>query len=163
MLPTGLMLGVWFAGLGLFVLWRAALPSADWRAMIGVAVLGVSGAGVVWGIRQQASGQLRWDGAVWGWAADRIPAHFEPASLTVVADLQRSLIVQLTFQGGRPVWFGVHRADCAQRWLDFRRAAHLPGKPAPMHVSPEGILAQHMTAVARLEIPAGPTKTSIRF
>ena len=156
-------LGVWVSGLALFVVWRAGLPGADWRTLILACLLVATAAGVIWGTRQQATGRLHWDGAVWGWEPDRVPKQLESASLTVVADLQRLIIVRLTLQRVRPVWFGVHRADFPERWLDFRRAIYLPGKTAPLPESPGNVSARALRPVAALELVIEPTEAQTRF
>lgn len=156
-------LGVWVAALALFVVRCAGLQGADWRTMILVCLLVATAAGVVWGTRRQATGRLHWDCAVWNWEPDRVPKQLQSASLTVVADLQRLIIVRLTLQRARPVWFGVYRADFPERWLDFRRAIYLPGKPSPMPESPGNVSARALGPVAASELVVEPTEARTQF
>lgn len=152
-------LGVWVSGLALFVVWRAELQGSDWRALILACLLVATGAGVILGTRQQAAGRLHWDGAVWGWEPDRMPTQLEAASLMVVVDLQRLIIVRMTLQRSLPVWLGVRGADFPERWLDFRRAIHLPGKAVPLPESTSNVLTRALRPVAALEPVVDPTST----
>ena len=161
LLPTVLALGIWVSGLALFVVWRAGFQEPDWRTLIFSFLLVATGAGVILGTRQPATGRLHWDGAVWGWEPDRMPTQLEAASMVVVADLQRLIIVRLTLQRSRPIWLGVNRADFPEHWLDFRRAIHLPGKAAPLPESPGNVSTRALRPVAALEPVVDPTSTRL--
>lgn len=162
-LPTILALGAWFAGLGLLLFGCDGLQGADWRPWVLASFLVASAAWGICSTRQQATGTLHWDGAAWRWEPDRSLAQFEVASLLVVADLQRMLVVKLTLQQGRHVWFNVHRAHSPERWLDVRRAIHLPGRTAPLLSSPGSVSARAVAPVAALELVVEPTEARTRF
>lgn len=159
LLPTVLALGIWVSGLALFVVWRAGFQEPDWRTLILACLLVATGAGVILGTRQQATGRLHWDGAVWGWESDRMPTQLEAASLMVVADLQLLIIVRMTLQRSRPVWLGVNRIDFPERWLDFRRAIHLPGKAVPLPESTSNAVTRALRPVAAFEPVVDLTST----
>ena len=146
------MLSAWFIGLGLFVFWSQMPMLTDWRTLLGAAAVLSAGTGVFWEIRKNASGLLHWDGRVWQWTTDRLSNQSDVSSLKVVADFQRMLVVQLLLKNRQHVWLCASRCDCPDRWLDFRRAIHLPGKPVPAWVSPGGTSAKAVSATAALEI-----------
>ena len=162
-LPVILAIAVWLFGLTLFAVWRSGSPEFDWRARMLVFLLAATAAVIVWRVGRQGASRLYWDGANWSWQADGTQMESVAMSLTVVADFQRLIIVSLTLANGRRVWLGIHRSDFPERWLDCRRAIHLPGRPVaipePAVVAPVG--ASRPVAVS--ETAVEPEKARTRF
>jgi toxin CptA len=116
---------LWLAGLLLVLLWFSSTRRLDWRIGLGcVAVLG-SGWALRQGWRNAASGgQLVWDGSCWRWESIKDQTVSGELELSVVADLQRIMVVMLDGGSGRRFWFCPERSAFPERWLDFRRAVY---------------------------------------
>lgn len=158
----GLAFVTWLVGLGLLLYWTRVLVWTNWRAQLGaVAAIG-AGAGLVWGIRRDASGVLYWDGAVWRWTTGYPGSEREVRTLTLVADFQRLLIIQLMLDNRQRVWLWAMQPARPERWMDFRRAVHLPGKHAQAPISTGAVPAGSLTPVAALDIPVEPVENLTR-
>ena len=161
-LPGVLAFVTWLVGLGLLLYWTRALVWTDWRARLGAAAAIGAGAGLLWEIQRDATGVLYWDGAVWRWTAGYPGSAREARSLTLVADFQRLLIIQLTLDNRRRVWLWAMQSARPERWMDFRRAVHLPGKHAQAPISTGTVPAETLTPVAALDIPVEPVENLTR-
>lgn len=114
---------LWLAGVLVFLLWVSSTRRLDWRIGLGGAAVLIVG----WVIQKSwcsvTRGQLVWDGSCWRWESTEGLTVNAPA-MSVVADLQRVLVVILDNGAGRRFWFCAERSAFPGRWLDFRRAVY---------------------------------------
>ena len=92
-----------------------------------LACLGVT----VWASRRDHAGVLKWSAGKWAWDSG---GRAHSGELTVLADLQRVVVVVVRCDDGREFWFCLHRRADPALWPALRRAlasasGHLP-KPA---------------------------------
>lgn len=118
------LLGFWLAGALVLGLWWAITPGAGWRLWFTLAVLLGAGMAAVWRWKNSAIGQLCWDGQVWRWESQGYLPDRLNQQLTVVLDLQRTMLLRLERQDQPPLWLWAARSAMPERWLDLRRAAH---------------------------------------
>ena len=94
----------------------------DWRIALGCVVVLVS----AWKLRtvwqNEAAGDLIWNGNCWHWESITALTMSDELKLSVVADLQRLLIVVLDEHSGNRFWLCAERSAFPERWMDFRRA-----------------------------------------
>jgi toxin CptA len=127
---------LWLAGLLLMLLWFLNTRRIDWRLGLGCTSVLVSGWALRKGWRNATSGQLAWDGSCWRWESMKEQTFNGEKILTVVADLQRLMVVVLDNGAGGRLWFCAERNAFPARWLDFRRAVYSTRKTAhePAHI-----------------------------
>jgi hypothetical protein len=140
---------LWLSGLLVIALWWMVAPGFDWR--IGVALAAVAAAGVTaWlGWRSAPVGQLHWDGQVWRWESQGYQTGTPVLALSVMLDLQRTLLIRLDNHDHASLWLWAHRSAFPERWLDLRRAVYSRRKAWPDGLPPEMSLP-----VAAADFPA---------
>ncbi|MES2954358.1 MAG: hypothetical protein V4711_02825 [Pseudomonadota bacterium] len=133
----GVLAGLWLAGLLVTGLWCLAAPGFDWR--LGIAVSAVAAAGLAaWlGWSKAPVGQLHWDGQVWRWESQAYQSGTPALALSVVLDLQRTLLIRLDNHDHATLWLWAHRAALPERWLDLRRAVYSRRKAWPVGLPPD--------------------------
>lgn len=119
-----LSVSVWVAAAALWASWLYLDPGAGWRLVVSATVLLGAGA-LAWRfLGSQASGELIWDGGFWHWHAVGLLDSEPVDRLTVVADLQSSLILRVRLASVSQAFVWAVSSDLPVRWLDFRRAVH---------------------------------------
>ena len=113
------------AGLLLVLLWFLSTRRLDWRIGLGCAVVLVSG----WALRQgwhnaDNGGQLAWDGHCWRWESIQDQTVSGELELSVIVDLQQTMVVMLHSRNRSRLWFCAERSAFPERWMDFRRAVY---------------------------------------
>lgn len=114
---------LWLAGVLVLLLWLSSTRRLDWRIGVGGAAVLIVGWAIQKSWRSVTRGQLFWDGTYWRWESTEGQTVIAPA-MSVVADLQRVLVVVLDNGAGRRFWFCAERSAFPMRWLDFRRAVY---------------------------------------
>ena len=106
------------------LLWYLSTMRLDWRIGLGCVVVLVSAwkLETVW--LSGTAGHLIWDGRCWRWESIKAPTMSGELKLSVVADLQRLLVVMLDEHAGSRFWLYAERDAFPERWLDFRRAVY---------------------------------------
>ena len=112
------------------LLWYLNTMRFDWRIGLGCVTVLLSAwkLQTVW--RNDTAGHLIWNGSCWHW--ERITASIvsDELKLSVVADLQRLLVVVLDENTGNRFWLCAERGTFPERWLDFRRAVYSASRMA---------------------------------
>lgn len=112
------------------LLWYLNTMRLDWRIGLGCVAVLVSAwkLQTVW--HDNTSGNLIWNGSCWRWESITASMVSDELGLSVVADLQRLLVVVLDANTGNRFWLCAERGACPERWLDFRRAVHSSSRMA---------------------------------
>ncbi len=96
----------------------------DWRIGLGALAVLVS----TWKLQtvwlDDITGNLIWDGNCWRWESIKTSIVSNELKLSVVADLQRLLVVMVDEDAKHRFWLCAERRAFPERWLDFRRAVH---------------------------------------
>ncbi|WP_309679062.1 hypothetical protein [Polaromonas sp.] len=117
-----LLLGLWLAGAVALLLWVFTTGQLGWRmAVAGVAVL-AAGMAAHRGWKSTPTGQLAWDGQAWCWESPGYQAGTAQQQLSVIADVQRLLLLRLENPAQASLWLWAERSAMPERWLDLRRA-----------------------------------------
>lgn len=143
-----LLIVLWLAGLLLTLLWYYLSRQIDWRMVLALAaVLGAGGAArSSWA--HAPVGQLAWDGDAWRWESTSYQTGIAGYELSVVADLQRRLLVRLENHAHARLWLWVERREMPERWLDLRRAVYSPRKSSAPVGTHDALPAESLLAVA---------------
>lgn len=113
--------GLWLAGLCVWLLWLRGVDVAGWRQVLTLAVLMVTGVAAILTWRQTPVGHLRWDLSTWVWTdTDSIAA----GTLAVHLDFQTVLLVKYVGDGDSPRWLWLERQADPAQWLPLRRALY---------------------------------------
>ena len=120
----------WAGGLLLMLLWYLNTMRLDWRIGLGCVAVLVSAWNLhtVW--QNDIAGHLIWDGSCWRWECITALIVSDELKLSVVADLQRLLVVVLDDNTGNRFWLCSERGAFPERWLDFRRAVYSASRMA---------------------------------
>ena len=112
------------------LLWHLNTMRLDWRIGFGCVAVLVSAwkLQTVW--HNDITGHLIWDGSCWRWESIKASIVSDELKLSVVADLQRLLVVVLDEKAGNRFWLCAERRAFPERWLDFRRAVHSASRMA---------------------------------
>jgi hypothetical protein len=78
------------------------------------------------------NGQLSWDGQYWRWGVLSSHTVAQEQSITVTADFQTVLLVQIKNQSHSSQWLWLERKNAPDLWLDLRRALYSPPRDS-MH------------------------------
>jgi toxin CptA len=143
------LLGLWLSGPFLAVLWYfQGNRQLDWR--IGLAIASALGAGVAahMGWRNSPAGHLVWDGEIWRWERPGYQAGVAEYELSVLADLQRYLLLRLENPARARLWLWVERSVMPERWLDLRRAVYSPHKSSSTLSPHDSLPPESVPAVA---------------
>ena len=110
--------------------WYLNTMRFDWTIGIGCVAMLICAwkLGTVW--HNAAAGHLIWNGSYWRWERITASTASDELKLSVVADLQRLLVVVLDKNTGGRFWLCAERGAFPERWLDFRRAVYSSGKMA---------------------------------
>ena len=117
------------------LLWYLNTMRFDWRIALGCVAVLVSAwkLQTVW--HNDTAGHLIWDGSCWRWERVEASTVSDELKLSVVADLQRLLVVMLDEHAGNRFWLCAERSAFPERWMDFRRAVYSASKMADGQVA----------------------------
>ncbi len=121
-----LLVGLWFIGLLVLLLWYDTMRQVDWRIYSGAAALGVAGVAATIGWVHSPVGQIAWDGQFWRWESPLYQTGVAQQELSVMADFQHLLLLRIENQAHASLWLWVERKAFPTRWLDLRRAVYSP-------------------------------------
>lgn len=112
------------------LLWYLNTMRLDWRVGLGCVAVLVSAwkLQTVW--HNDTTGHLIWDGSGWHWESIKASTMSDELKLSVVADLQRLLVVVLVENTGNRFWLCAERDAFPEHWLDFRRAVYSASRMA---------------------------------
>ncbi len=126
---VGLLLGLGALLAGTFLLAWPALPgAARWGAGLALALWGGMAAR---GLLRQPLGRLHYNGIPdgfdvggvgWAWVPSQIATPVPLDKLRVVADLQHSLLLEMSAAGPAPRWIWLSASRAPASWLALRRA-----------------------------------------
>jgi hypothetical protein len=107
-------------GIGLLALvFFVALQGWGPASFVLVAVLALSAATALLGLRTSGMGHLRWDGAQWHWAGQQ---DYHVNEVSCVLDLQLLLLLRLRCHQGPRLWVWLESGRMDASWLAMRRA-----------------------------------------
>jgi hypothetical protein len=116
-----LLVLLWGLVLAVDAYWLAVAPPGDWRPWVGV-LLSVLAGGLAWRAGPLVQpGVLSWDGTVWWWERDSVPAT---GHIVVRLDLQSALLLRFVPDSGIRHWLWLEQSSRPGHWLALRRAAH---------------------------------------
>ena len=142
------MLGLWLAGLLLVPLWVYVTRQVDWRTVIALVAVLLTGVAAVTGTKNAPAGQLAWDGDVWRWERLSYQAGITKYELSVAVDFQHRLLLRLQNPAQAKLWIWVDRQAAPERWLDLRRAVYSPRRPTVASTPHDLLHAEPPPAVA---------------
>jgi hypothetical protein len=114
---------IWALGAAALVAWCVQFNGSPLRTAVLAAVLLLAAAAARQASRLGEGAFLEWNGQHW---SCRGSATLGSAAATVHLDLQSLMLVRLQEAGRRAVWFWAERNFLPARWLDLRRALHVP-------------------------------------
>lgn len=112
------------------LLWYLNTMRFDWRIGLGCLTVLVSAWKIQTVLHNDTAGHLIWNGSCWHWERTTVPIVSDELRLSVVADLQRLLVVVLDENTGNRFWLCAERGAFPERWLDFRRAVYSASRMA---------------------------------
>ena len=148
-----LLLGLWFSGLLLSILWLLIVQRFDWR--IGSAFLAVlcAGLAVRSGLKNLPTGQLVWDGNAWRWESAGYQTGIAEYDVSVTADLQSRLLLRLENPASASLWLWLERGSLPERWLDLRRAIYATRRASPANLHHDVDPAPVAARAAQVDLP----------
>lgn len=118
----------WAGGVAVLLAWCVWSHEVNWRMALGLGLSLAAGMAAVAGWRRAPVGQLVWDGQCWRWESAGYRTGSAECALSVIADLQHTLILRLENPAHARLWLWAERRAFPERWMDLRRAVHSPGR-----------------------------------
>jgi toxin CptA len=119
-----LLLG-WLLGALVTVMWALQPQLLGWRIWMAWVLLVIAGVLAAWNWWRSPRGALAWDGERWSWPGQ---AGVKDATLDVVLDLQRCILLRCTWRNGSQ-WLWLERTGASGSWDDLRRAVYSRASP----------------------------------
>lgn len=126
-----MLLGLWFGGLMLSILWLLMVQKLDWRVGSAFVAVLCAGMAVRSGLKNMPMGHLVWDGKAWRWESASYQAGIAEYEVSVIADLQSRLLLRLENPASASLWLWLERSAFPERWLDLRRAIYSTRRASP--------------------------------
>lgn len=151
-----LLFALWLAGLLATVAWLLTAQRLDWRLPIALCAVLAAGAAARFSWRNQPTGDLRWDGAVWLWESGSYQAGVTEQNIIILADFQSLMLLRLTNHAHAILWLWPEKRAFSARWLDLRRALYsIPKRPVTAHHDALPKEADDLASGIHSSIPGG--------
>ena len=97
-----------------------------WPQAAGFVATLIAGLAGLQALRNSPQGHLAWDGEYWRWESVSYQAGHAEYEVTVKADFQHVLLLQVNNKAHARLWFWAERGAFPSRWMDLRRAVYSP-------------------------------------